>query len=278
MQSFTYQDVKDAGEQDVRLKTEFAYSTAKFAHFLTNKDGFLDKANLHHYTLHRGNSFGIHILERAGKFKGKLQYLLNQDLPQLRDFSSCAVVGSSKSLLKGKHGNEIDKHTAVIRFNEAPTKGYERHVGSKTTIRLQNPERQGFAEHAGTGSQQELCLVKNYYGLSNSKRCKIVPLSPQFIAYSRYYWFWNEKKNYVPSRGKHNEKRLKMSTGFIGISLALHLCKKVTLYGFQASGVGHYYNKTGTRGLADWHIRHPWKLEKDCTKVIGKIANVKVVY
>ena len=213
MQSFTYQDVKDAGEQDVKLKTEFAYSTAKFAINLDSKDGDLSRANLNHYILHKGNRFATYVLERTGKFnRGKLEHLLDEDLPKLRDWSTCAVVGSSNSLLKHNYGKDIDKHTAVFRFNEAPTKGFEKHVGSKTTIRCQNPERQGFAE-----GNNELCLTKHYSGLSNSKKCKLVPLSPQFIAYSRYYWWWNRRENYVPSRGKHNEERLKMSTGTVGV-------------------------------------------------------------
>jgi len=57
-------------------------------------------------------------------------------------------------MLRHNYGKEIDRHTAVIRFNEAPTRGFERHVGSRTTLRLQNPERVGFSEG------KELCLSK----------------------------------------------------------------------------------------------------------------------
>ena len=272
MQSFTYTDVKRAADRyDPGLRTEFAYSTAKFAALMSPRDGPLSDANLHHYILHRGNRYATHVLERMGKFRGKHEFLLDRDLPEMADWTSCAVVRSSPSVLKRSHGREIDGHSAVIRFNEAPTKGFEKHVGSKTTVRLQNPERQGFAEG------KELCLTKNFSNLSNPN-CKIVPLSPQFIAYSRYYWHWNPKRGYTSSIGpKRREKRLKMSTGFIGIALALHLCSKVTLYGFEAGAGdnGHYYNKTNTRGLSDWHIRHPWQLESDCIAVLkgGVVKN-----
>ena len=47
-----------------------------------------------------------------------------------RRFNSCAVVGSSGSLLLGQpRGALIDQHDAVFRVNYAPTRGYEEYVG-----------------------------------------------------------------------------------------------------------------------------------------------------
>lgn len=156
MQSFTYEDVRRAGQQDVQLNTEYAQSTGKFAHLMSPRDGKLSTANLHHLTLHKGNRYAIHVLERTGRWKGKREFLPDRDLGELEgyDWRSCAVVGSSGSMLRHNYGKEIDRHTAVIRFNEAPTRGFERHVGSRTTLRLQNPERVGFSEG------KELCLSK----------------------------------------------------------------------------------------------------------------------
>ena len=53
-------------------------------------------------------------------------------------FRSCAIVGSSGSLLTRRAGEEIDTHSAIFRFNDAPVLGYEPHVGSRTTIRFCN--------------------------------------------------------------------------------------------------------------------------------------------
>jgi hypothetical protein len=49
---------------------------------------------------------------------------------------SCAVVGSSSSLLARSYGSRIDEADIVIRVNNAPTTGYEEHVGQRTTVRV----------------------------------------------------------------------------------------------------------------------------------------------
>ena len=51
-------------------------------------------------------------------------------------YGSCAVVGSAGHLLGSGLGSWIDSSQVVIRFNEAPTAGFEWHVGSRTTLRI----------------------------------------------------------------------------------------------------------------------------------------------
>ena len=48
----------------------------------------------------------------------------------------CAIIGSSAIALEGAFGAQIDSYDIVIRVNAAPTKGYEQHVGRKTTFRI----------------------------------------------------------------------------------------------------------------------------------------------
>jgi hypothetical protein len=49
---------------------------------------------------------------------------------------TCALVFNSHSLLDSCHGELIDQHDVVVRFSLAPTAGFEKRVGSKTTHRI----------------------------------------------------------------------------------------------------------------------------------------------
>ena len=46
------------------------------------------------------------------------------------------LVGSSGRVLLGGFGEEIDKYDHIFRMNTAPTKGFEKFVGSKTDVRI----------------------------------------------------------------------------------------------------------------------------------------------
>jgi hypothetical protein len=61
------------------------------------------------------------------------------DLNTKAMFDTCAVVGSSGDLLKKKYGEEIDAHSAVIRFNDAPTSGKEAFVVGRCTLNQVDP-------------------------------------------------------------------------------------------------------------------------------------------
>ena len=59
--------------------------------------------------------------------------------PDITVSNNVALVGSSAILLEKKYGSLIDSYDTVIRFNRAPTIGFETYVGAKTTIRIANP-------------------------------------------------------------------------------------------------------------------------------------------
>ena len=55
-----------------------------------------------------------------------------------RRATMCAVVGGSEDLLRARYGAQIDAADAVFRVNDAPSRGFELHVGSKSTHRIVN--------------------------------------------------------------------------------------------------------------------------------------------
>ena len=57
-----------------------------------------------------------------------------------RRYGRCALVGNSGTLVTKEFGGDINAHDQIFRFNLAPTVGYEKHVGSRTTHELLNPE------------------------------------------------------------------------------------------------------------------------------------------
>mmetsp|Transcript_6015 Transcript_6015/g.15495 ORF Transcript_6015/g.15495 Transcript_6015/m.15495 type:complete len:359 (-) Transcript_6015:123-1199(-) len=109
-----------------------------------------------HYLYNKRNPLARRI-QRDGHFKvtTRLKRFPGRDLPQLRDFRTCAVVGSAGTLLGGGAGADIDAHSVVFRSNQAPTKGFERDVGSRTDFRLVNSAN----AYASEDGNRTVCLT-----------------------------------------------------------------------------------------------------------------------
>ena len=156
-------------------------------------------------------------------------------------YKSCAVVGNSGSLLETQFGFDIDKNEAVIRFNAAVTQGYEQFVGQKTTVRLLNA-----VDYKGPeGTEDELRLttargsdvkvwVKKLEQKPEEMRNKSFVLDPEMLCHA---WAWI---------GKHGEKP---SSGLVGVVLALKMCEKVEMFGFQSK---NYFGKFSRPHYYDW--------------------------
>eukprot|EP00899_Mesostigma_viride_P028750 jgi/Mesvir1/905/Mv17466-RA.1 len=186
------------------------------------------------------------------------------DLPLLADWSSCAVVGSSVVLLDAPKGAEINTHSAVIRFNDAPTMGYEGFVGNFTTLRLQGKNYCGFREDT-----REILL--NY---TPHKDCATssVAMTQAFYDYELRMFEWATHNgtmfpsDFLPSDRDNFEVR-KLSAGFLGIVLAAHMCGEVHIYGYSENPA-HYYDKIET--VKPFSQRHNWSLERRCLQNLSE--------
>ena len=144
------EEIAEAGESNERYDGDGEMNT----HAVIKRDNkkFLNNFNgavaMHRGSCKEGSQIQTPWIGKDGKkislgscTKKVLAVLPDTDPLAFRRYNTCAVVGSGgimvhKSVAADALGEAIDKHDAVFRFNLAPTKGFEKSVGSKTTIRL----------------------------------------------------------------------------------------------------------------------------------------------
>ncbi|TNN04344.1 hypothetical protein fugu_001373 [Takifugu bimaculatus] len=184
--------------------------------------------------------------------------------PDQGSFKSCAVVTSAGAILRSGLGREIDAHDAVLRFNAAPTEGYERDVGNKTTIRIINSQILANPNHRFNTSSlyKDVVLVAwdpapytldlhkwyaspdyNLFGPYMEHR-RAHPDQPFYILHPRYVWrLWDV----IQGNTQENIQPNPPSSGFIGILLMMTLCEQVHVYEYipsmRQSDLCHYHER-----------------------------------
>ncbi|XP_022058409.2 beta-galactoside alpha-2,6-sialyltransferase 2 [Acanthochromis polyacanthus] len=179
-------------------------------------------------------------------------------------FKTCAVVTSAGAILRSGLGREIDAHDAVLRFNAAPTEGYERDVGNKTTIRIINSQILANPRHQFNTSSiyKNVTLVAwdpapytinlnkwyaspdyNLFGPYVEHR-KLHPDQPFYILHPSYVWrLWDV----IQSNTQENIQPNPPSSGFIGILLMMALCEQVHVYEYipsmRQTDLCHYHER-----------------------------------
>ena len=165
-----------------------------------------------------------------------------------REFKTCAVVGNGGSLLLYEHGDVIDAHDAVFRFNDGTGKEpYSKYAGSKTTVRLVNSQHRGYRE-----SDEEIVLqhltAPAHLKLYVSNRAKKLVNAKDYALSGAFYSF---VKNRI-------EKKSTPTNGMYGLYLAQSVCEKITIFGFARQWYNatryHYHNDyepTGSQNARD---------------------------
>ena len=169
------------------------------------------------------------------------------------ELPTCAVVGNSGKLRGEFHREAIDASDVVIRFNGGVTRGYEEHVGTKSTFRLYNgpyttPHVPGEATIAQIRDLASRAWVKSAAKHGDS-------LSLLFdLDFLCLAWDLVDRSGLRPS------------SGLVGVAFALSQCAyPVSIFGFQYSQYfdpdvqPHYYDwerpKTGRENV------HPFSEE-----------------
>ncbi|XP_030630826.1 alpha-2,8-sialyltransferase 8E-like [Chanos chanos] len=208
------------------------------------------------------------LYETSAKLSHKVDSTLYSMLPETlpwyaSNLGRCAVVGSGGILKNSKCGAEIDSTDFVIRFNLAPLK--ESDVGMKSDLMTVNPSQirkdyKNFKEDPRP-LVQRLSVYRNTslltaafsYTINTAlsidlhkalrPQHKVVFFSPSYLKELDQFW------------KRHGLKAVRLSSGFILISVALELCDHVHIYGFWPFSTNlnqkrishHYYDNIGPK-------------------------------
>lgn len=203
----------------------------------------------------------------------KLKYIS----PELYVSDSIAVVGSSKVLLKNEWSKEIDKHDDVIRFNRAPTEGFEKFVGNKTTVRVANHH---VFENVPIDGDCRFDKVKDLYPanfIKNQKNTKIVNMG----GHNNQGWAQRDKSIHETSEAflvnfsKINPKEGELMTvGFCLVKILVLSGVKPDLYGFgipEGANSSHYWADRNQKSVC-----HNYNNERSILKKWEKEGKVKL--
>ncbi|CAN7996738.1 unnamed protein product, partial [Ixodes hexagonus] len=170
----------------------------------------------------------------------------------------------------------VDAHQAVLRFNDAPTQGFEQDVGSRTTVRLLNsqllsrPEFDFFNspmyrnltliawDPSRQGQSLEQWVEKPDFDLFPGYwlRREVLPEEPFYLLHPDAVW---EAWHFLDRENPGPVVRNPPSSGFLGLLLLLGLCRRLDAYelvpSMRLTKRCHYYEVHEDLGctLGDWH-------------------------
>jgi alpha-N-acetylgalactosaminide alpha-2,6-sialyltransferase (sialyltransferase 7A) len=229
------------------------------------------------------------------------QLLLASLPPGSSQCVTCAVVGNGGILNDSRVGRDIDSHDYVFRLSGAVIKGYEQDVGTRTsfygftafslTQSLLILGRRGF-QHVPLGKD-----VRYLHFLEGTRDYEWLEamLLNQTLAKKNLFWFRRRPQEafqealkldrylllhpdflrYMKNRFLRSKtlttthwRIYRPTTGALLLLTALHLCDKVSAYGFITEGYerfsDHYYDQSWKRLI--FYINHDFALERTVWK------------
>uniref|UniRef100_A0A8C5WVD5 Alpha-N-acetylgalactosaminide alpha-2,6-sialyltransferase 5 n=1 Tax=Laticauda laticaudata TaxID=8630 RepID=A0A8C5WVD5_LATLA len=177
--------------------------------------------------------------------------------------TSCALVTSSGHLLRSHQGKKIDQTECVIRMNDAPTRGFGKDVGNKTTLRvIAHSSIQRILRNRNELLNMSHGTVFIFWGPSMYMRrdgkgliYNNLQLMNQILPQLKVYMISRHKMLHFDDLFKQEtgkDRKISntwLSTGWFTMSIALELCDKIDVYGMvdsqHPSVPYHYYEPLG---------------------------------
>ncbi|XP_035380593.1 ST3 beta-galactoside alpha-2,3-sialyltransferase 3a isoform X3 [Electrophorus electricus] len=196
--------------------------------------------------------FGIKTQEKIIKLilAHTKNYGLGSELDSL-NCKRCIIIGNGGILSNKSLGSKIDEYDVVIRLNKAPISGFERDVGSKTTMRITYPE--GAIQYPERYENHSLFVFSAFKPLDFKwlrqmvfkerlhhtegfwkSVALVVPrdpedmriLNPYFIQEAAFWFIGLPHNNGLMGHGNIP------TLGTVAIAMALHNCDEVAVAGF----------------------------------------------
>ncbi|KAK9973079.1 hypothetical protein ABG768_023826 [Culter alburnus] len=193
-------------------------------------------------------------------------YSLGSELDSL-SCKKCIIIGNGGILYNKSLGSKIDQYDVVVRLNEAPVAGFEKDVGSKTTMRITYPE--GAIQKPERYEKSSLFVfsafkpmdfkwlrhmvfkdkLRTMEGFWKSV-ARVVPRDPEDMRILNPYFIQEAAFKFIGlphNRGLMGRGNIP-TLGTVAITMALHNCDEVAVAGFgydmnTPHAPLHYYEK-----------------------------------
>ncbi|XP_066048719.1 alpha-N-acetylgalactosaminide alpha-2,6-sialyltransferase 5 isoform X2 [Chamaea fasciata] len=179
----------------------------------------------------------------AGLLEGYISVLEHKPLKM--HCRSCALVTSSGHLLGSRQGDRIDQSECVIRMNDAPTRGYGKDVGNKTSLRvIAHSSIQRILRNRNELLNMSHGAVFIFWGPSSYMRrdgkglvYNNLQLMNQILPQLKVYMISRHKMlqfDDLFKRETGKDRKISntwLSTGWFTMTIALELCDRINVYG-----------------------------------------------
>ncbi|XP_028825084.1 alpha-N-acetylgalactosaminide alpha-2,6-sialyltransferase 3-like isoform X3 [Denticeps clupeoides] len=191
----------------------------------------------------------------------------------------CSVVSSSGQMLGQGAGLDIDHSSCIWRMNSAPTRGFERDVGRRTTLRmvshtsvpllLQRPQH--FFGQANDTVYVVWGPLRNMRQDGKGIVYNMLRQAAENFPQARIFVTTEERMNYCDKvfKKETGKDRIQsgsyLSTGWFTLILAMDMCKEIHVYGMindtycKTEGyrkVPYHYYEAGSRDECAEYLLH----------------------